>query len=188
MKGMKAVVAATAALVLSACAAPPPKPAVRENLVQKTATVESIDQASRLVTFRTEDGYATTVKVSEAARNLPQVRAGDRVTVSYYESLAAEVKKPGEGVAGVQTEVDAVRAPPGSMPAAGVGTLTRTTVTIESVDTKSSTVTFKRSDGSMDALVVESPEGKEFIKGLKKGDQVEIAYTEAIAIEVTPVN
>jgi hypothetical protein len=188
MKGMKAAIAATAVFVFSACAAPPPKPVVKENLVQKTATVESIDQASRLVTIRTEDGYATTIKAGDAVKNLPQVRTGDKVIVSYYQSLAAEVKKPGEGVAGVQTEVGAVSAPPGSMPAGGVGTLTRTTVTIEFVDNKSSTVTFKRSDGSMDALVVESPEGKEFIKGLKKGDQVEVAYTEALAVEVKPVN
>lgn len=188
MNGMKAAIAATAALVLSACAAAPPKPVVKENLVQKTATVESIDQATRLVTIRAEDGYATTIKVSDAVKNLPQVRVGDKVIMSYYESVAAEVKMPGEGVQGVQTEVGAVAAPPGSMPAGGAGVLTRTTVTIEAVDTKSHTVTFKRADGSPSALVVQSPEGQEFIKGLKKGDQVEVAITEAVAIEVKPVN
>ena len=31
----------------------------RENLIQRTATVESIDQASRLVTLRGEDGMAS---------------------------------------------------------------------------------------------------------------------------------
>jgi len=81
--------AIAAALVLAACAAPPPKPASRENLVQRTATVESIDQASRLVTLRGEDGHATTLLVSEEVRNLPQVKTGDKVTVSYYEALAA---------------------------------------------------------------------------------------------------
>ena len=35
---------------------------------------------------------------------------------------------------------------------------------------------------------VPPPEGREFIKGLKKGDQVEIAYTEAFAIEVKPAS
>jgi hypothetical protein len=186
MKKAWKVVAAAAGLTLAACATQPPKPAVRENLVQKTATVESIDPAGRLVTLRGEDGYATTIKVSEEVRNLPQVKAGDKVIVSYYEALAAEVKKPGEGVQGVEADVSTVRAPEGSMPAAGAGILMRTTVEIVSVDTKAHTVTFKRSDGAIQTVAVPSPEGRTFIKGLKKGDQVEVAYTEALAIEVKP--
>jgi hypothetical protein len=189
MRLLKYIPAAiTAALVLVACAAPPPKPVSQENLLQRTATVESIDQASRLVTLRGEDGNGFTVLVSEEVKNLPQVKAGDKVTISYYEALAAEVKKPGEGVAGVQADTAAVTAPPGSMPAAGAGMLLRTTVVIESVDKKLNTVTFTRSDGASRTVAVESPEGREFIKGLKKGDNVEVAYTEAVAIEVKPVN
>jgi hypothetical protein len=174
------------ALVVAACASDPPKPAVRENLVERTATVMAIDQASRLVTLQGEDGGAVTIQVSDEVRNLPQIKEGDKVTVSYYEAIAAEVKKPGEGVAGVQADVSTVRAPAGSMPAAGAGMLLRTTVTIESVDTSFNTVTFKRSDGMTRTVAVESPEGQQFIKGLKKGDQVEVAYTEAVAIEVKP--
>ena len=111
--------AIAAALILSACAAPPPKPVTRENLIQRTATVESIDQASRLVTLRGEDGHGFTVQVSEEARNLSQVKAGDKVTVSYFEALAAEVRKEGEGVQGVEADVAAVRAEPGQMPGGG---------------------------------------------------------------------
>lgn len=188
MKMSNAIAAGAAALVLAACAAPPPKPAVRESLIQKTATVESIDQASRLVTIRTEDGYATTIKISDAVKNLPQVKAGDKVTVSYYEALAAEVKKPGEGVEGVQADVSTVQAPPGSMPAAGAGVLMRTTVVIDSVDTQFNTVTFKRSDGLLRTVAVQTPQGQKFIKGLKKGDNVEVAYTEALAVEVKPAD
>ena len=188
MKKHNAFLAAAAtAIAMAACAAPPPKPVVRENLVTKTATVESVDAASRLVTIRTEDGYATTVKVSDAVKNLPQVKAGDKVSVSYYQALAAEVKKPGEGVAGVQADVSTVEAPPGSMPAAGAGVLLRTTVTIDSVDTQMNTVTFKNADGLLRTVAVQTPGGQKFIKGLKKGDEVEIAYTEALAIEVKPV-
>ena len=186
MNTRNCIAAAAAALVIAACAAPPPKPAMRDNLVQKTATVESIDQASRLVTLRGEDGGATTVKVSDEVRNLAQVKTGDKVVVSYYEAIAAEVKKPGEGVQGVEADVSSVRAEPGEMPAAGAGVLLRTTVTIDSVDKQMNTVTFKNADGLLRTVAVESPEGRKFIKGLKKGDEVEVAYTEAMAIEVKP--
>jgi Cu/Ag efflux protein CusF len=178
--------AGTAALVVAGCAAPPPKPAMADTLIQKTATVESIDQASRLVTLRREDGSATTVKVSDEVRNLAQVKTGDKVVVSYYEAIAAEVKKPGEGVQGVEADVAAVRAEPGEQPGAGAGVLLRTTVTIDSVDTQMNTVTFKNADGLLRTVAVKTPEGQKFIKGLKKGDEVEIAYTEAMAIEVKP--
>ena len=180
------IAAAVAAFVIAACAAPPPKPVMRDSLVQKTATVESIDQASRLVTLRGEDGYATTIKVSDEVKNLPQVKEGDKVVVSYYEAIAAEVKKPGEGVQGVEADVSTVQAEPGQMPAAGAGVLLRTTVMIDSVDTQMNTVTFKNADGLLRTVAIQTPQGQKFIKGLKKGDQVEVAYTEAFAIEVKP--
>ena len=148
----------------------------------------AIDQSTRLVTLQDEEGGAATIQVSEEVRNLPQVKEGDKVLVSYYEAIAAEVKKPGEGVEGVQADVSTARAPEGSMPGAGAGMLLRTTVTIESVDTDTNTVAFTRSDGSSRTVAVQTPEGREFIKGLKKGDQVEIAYTEAMAIEVKPAD
>jgi hypothetical protein len=62
----------------------------------------------------------------------------------------------------------------------------RTTVEIEFVDTTFNTVTFKRSDGVSRTVAVQTPEGQKFIRGLRKGDRVEIAYTEAFAIEVKP--
>ena len=108
------------------------------------------------------------------------------LTCAEFEALAAEVKKPGEGVQGVEADVSTVRAEPGERPAAGAGVLLRTTVEIEHVDTSFNTVSFRRSDGQSRTVAVESPEGRKFIRGLRKGDQVEIAYTEAFAIEVKP--
>jgi hypothetical protein len=54
------------------------------------------------------------------------------------------------------------------------------------VDTSFNTVTFKRSDGMSRTVAIQTPEGQKFIRGLKKGDQVEITYTEAVAMEVKP--
>ena len=149
------------ALAAAACAAPPPKPAVRENLIQKTATIEAVDAAKRLVTLRLEDGTSTTIKVSDAVQNLPQVKPGDKVTVSYYQALAVEVKKPGEGVKGVETEVNSVKAPPGSMPAAGAGVLIRTTVIIDSVDTQFKTVHLRGADAPGRGIYQGTQEGRQ---------------------------
>jgi hypothetical protein len=182
----RASAAIAAALILAACTAAPPKPVVRENLVQRTATVESIDQASRLVTLREEDGNGFTLQVSDEVRNLAQVKEGDRVTVSFFEALAAEVRKEGEGIKGVETDVAAVRAEPGERPAGGAGVLLRTTVEIVSVDKASNTVTFRRPDGTVRTVAVATEEGRKFIHGLRPGNRVDIAYTEAVAVEVKP--
>lgn len=181
-----AIVGFVAAFLCAACAAPPPQPVSRDTLVQKTATVESINLPSRLVTLRGEEGGGFTVVVDPAVRNLDQVKEGDKVVVSFYESLGAQVRKPGEGVKGVETEVATARAPEGSRPGAGAGVTVRTTVTIEAVDTSFNTVTFTRSDGVRRIVAIETPEGRAFIRGLRKGDQVEITYTEAVAMEVRP--
>jgi len=181
-----AIVAIAAAVLGAACTVPPPNPVTRDALIQRTATVESINLPSRLVTLRGEDGGSFTVVVDPAVRNLDQVKEGDKVVVSFYESLAAEVKKPGEGVEGVETEVATARAPEGSKPGGAAGVTMRTTVTIDSVDTSFNTVTFTRSDGMARTVAVQTAKGQEFIRGLKKGDRVEITYTEAVAMEVRP--
>ena len=60
-----------------------------------TATVEAIDLEKRLVTLKGPKGEKRTIKVGQEARNLPQLKVGDLVTVKYYESMAVEVIKPG---------------------------------------------------------------------------------------------
>jgi hypothetical protein len=180
--------AAMASLSLAACAAPPPKPVVRDQLVTETATVTSINHDSRLVTLRGEDGGEWTVIVDPAVKNLPQVQEGDKVVAKYYESIAAEVTKPGQGVKGVEATVGGGVAQPGERPAGAVGTQLRTTVTIESVDTTMNTVSFKRDDGMSRTVAIQTPEGQKFIRGLKPGDQVDVTYTEAVAMEVRPAD
>jgi hypothetical protein len=76
--------------------------------------------------------------------------------------------------------------PKGSIPTAAVGQTIKTTVKIESVDTSFDVVSFKRPDGLVRTIAVESPEGKRCTPPIKKGDMVDIEYTEALAISVVP--
>ena len=67
-----------------------------ENEVTRTATVQKIDLANRLVTLKgDQSGDTVVVKASADVKNLPQLRVGDRVTATYYQSIAYEVHKPG---------------------------------------------------------------------------------------------
>jgi Cu/Ag efflux protein CusF len=157
-----------------------------ENLESISATVESIDIEKRLVGLKGERGRTATVEVSPDVRNLAQVRVGDKVVVRYYESLAAEVKKKGTSATlnTVDDAAGAVRAAPGDKPGAAVGSVVSTTVVIQSVDTKANVVDFTGPGGMQRTVHVVKPEAQQFIAGLKKGDEVEMTYTEALAVSV----
>ena len=45
-------------------------------------------------------------------------------------------------------------------------------------------VVFRAADGVMEVTEVRRPEGREFIRGLKPGDRVQITYSEALAVRV----
>jgi Cu/Ag efflux protein CusF len=147
--------------------------------VQLTATVVEIDHKKREVTLKAADGREETFVVDEAAKNLDQVKKGDVLVVTYAEALAYEVKKPGAGSTGITA--GAAVAKPGEKPAGVVARETKVTVTITAIDEKAPTVTFKGPQGNTRTIKVKDPAK---LKDVKVGDQVEITYTQALALTV----
>jgi hypothetical protein len=182
---MRTIVGMFLVAVLAACAHRPAEPFVTDRLVQTTARVEAIDLPERLVSLSGPGGTAT-ISVAPEVRNLEQVQVGDEVVVSYYEGIAAQMRKRGAPNEGFATSAATVRAPEGERPARAVGQTIATVVKIESVDTALNTVTFRREDGLVRTLPIQTPEGRSFIRKLARGDEVDVMYTEAMAIEVVP--
>jgi hypothetical protein len=178
----------TAAVLLSACASKPPEPVNVENTQSISAKVVAIDHDDRLVSLQAPNGRTATVEVSPEVQNLDQVQPGDNVVVRYYQALAAQLVKKGSSSTLDKVDITdaAARADPGDKPGAAVGSTVKTTVVIDSVDQSFQTVTFKGPNGMLRTVAVETPQGKEFIQRLKKGDEVEVTYTEALAVSVEP--
>ena len=61
--------------------------------VKMTATVLSIDMGSRDVLLMDSQGKLHTVNVSDQARNLDQVRVGDKVTAEYTEAISLRAQE-----------------------------------------------------------------------------------------------
>lgn len=162
-----------------------PAPFMKESLHQMSATVEAISMDTREVTLRGKDGTVQTIKVGPEARNLAQVKVGDKVTVSYYESFAAQMRMHDKPSEGFQTAAGAIRAAPGERPGGAAAQSTASTVTIDSVDVPGSKVTFHRPDGVTMTIPVQTDAGRKFVSTLKKGDVVDVMYTEALAVDVT---
>ena len=179
-----AVLSTTA--LLAACAPQPPKPLAMSETVEASAIVEAIDYSTREVVLRDAQGRQTLVKAGPEVRNLAQVKKGDRVVVRFTEGFAAQVVKPGTGVTGVQAESSATRAAPGERPAATVGEQVRTTVKVYEVDPYANTIEVTGPRGYNRRLKVKDPQAIAFIRGLKKGDEVEVTFSEALALSVEP--
>jgi hypothetical protein len=172
---------AALSLGVGGCAATPKKTTVeRSNLVTLTATVEAIDQATRIVTLKGPKGDTITFKADEAVRNLPQVRVGDEVVVSYYESLAFRLLKSDEAAVN-EASAGLARAKSGEMPAGAGAQQVTVTVSIEGIDKAKGTVTFKGPSGKVTTVRAADPKNLELIK---VGDRVAITYSEALAISV----
>ena len=161
--------------------APLPSGVVGENVVSTTATVKAIDQETRRVTLQRSDGSLLKFTAGDEVRNLAQVEVGDEVTVAYYESLAYEVKKPGDATPGAAVAEGLGRAELGEKPAGIVGQAVTLTATIAGIDKGEGTVTLRSAEGELTTIKARHPENLERVA---VGDLVEITYTEALAISV----
>ena len=72
-----------------------PGKVARQETVQLTATVESVDAATREVVLKAADGSLRTVFAGDDVRNLDQIKAGDKVTVRYSVGLVLQLVKGG---------------------------------------------------------------------------------------------
>lgn len=160
-----------------------PGKATAVRAVQISALVVSIDKATRTVTLKGPKGNVVDVVAGDEVRNFDQIKVGDFVVVRYAQSLTLELRKVKGAVGDVTVREGAARAKPGEQPGA-VGAREVTAIaTVTAVDPKKSTITLKGPRGNVVVLDVQNPDQ---FKVVKKGDQVEVTYTEALALSVEP--
>jgi Cu/Ag efflux protein CusF len=196
MSGRHAVgIAVACALSLAACAKPKPPPppvavtSVKEgknsitstNVVTATATVVAINHRTRMVTLLRSDGQRVRFRVSDEVRNLSQVKKGDQVNVTYYESIALHLRKPGTGRVGVTVDEDAARAQPGELPAGAMAREVTVTSKVVGIDRQNQSATLQLPDKERMTFPVQDPSR---LDRVRVGDLVKLTYREAIAIAV----
>ena len=116
-------------------------------------------------------------------KNFQQIKTGDRVTAKYYESTAIFVRKPNEppfAERGSAVEVAA----PGQRPGAIAVDIAEMTARVEDIDYQNRTVTLRGPQQKTATLKVDT-NVKRF-DDVKKGDEIVVRHTEAVAINVEP--
>ena len=64
--------------------------------VTLSGTVETIDLQKRVVNIKTADGHFQTVDVPPSAKRFDEVKVGDKVSITYNNTVSARLKPPGE--------------------------------------------------------------------------------------------
>lgn len=157
------------------------KPVTQGASVSETFTIDAIDYKARMVTLRDAKGQTETIFCGPDVQRFDALKVGDRVTFRYYESVVYAIRKPGSGPA-ASASADMVRTP-GDRPGGTISQQMTAMVTIAAIDPKVPSVTITTKDGQKMSSRVENPKN---LEGLKVGDQVEVTYTQALAINVTP--
>ncbi len=152
--------------------------------VQVSAEVIGIEKATRTLTLKGPKGEVVDLVASDEVKNFDQIKLGDRVITRYIEALTLELQKPGTAASdAVTVRKDAARAKPGERPAVAGARQVSALVKVVAVDPKASTIRVKGPKGNETTLNVQNPDQ---FKVVKKGDLIEVTYTEAIALSVEP--
>ena len=183
--GPLAVLAQQPATTDTTVATAPGKAMVAQT-TKASATVVSLDANTRTVSLKAANGKTYDVVAGPEVRNFDQLKVGDLVTAEYVQALSLELKKRAPGTSGIrEATVDqgAARTKLGEKPGVAGAHQITAIADVVAVDTKKHLVTLKGPKGNQVDLNVQDPEQ---LKNIKKGDQVEVVYTEAVAIAVAP--
>jgi len=143
----------------------------------------AVDTAQRLVTIETPRGPAT-LHVPDKVKNLAQIKAGDTLRITYNLAVATALKRGGEPIrSSVQAQSAAPTQQKGAV-AAGSGMKEEMiTANVVAVDSAKNRITVQGPAGRVVTLKLPEPG---MAAQVKVGDQLEVAYRLAVAVQVLP--
>ncbi|WP_207538178.1 hypothetical protein [Sabulicella rubraurantiaca] len=163
-----------------------------EETTTANGVVETIDPRSRELLLRgaggAQSGPLLSMVVGQRVQNIERVRPGDRVNVTYYQGLMARMARPLSS-APTPGGVMALDRTAATAPRPG-GEATRVLsgrITVTNVDPATNTISFLGPNGVPRTVTVQNPEVQAMVRSLRRGDQVDVVYEEALAIAVEPM-
>ena len=154
--------------------------------VTVTATVKSIDPATRHIVLTSADGQDVTIKAPEEMRNFGQLQVGHRVAATYTIETEFALS-PGDKLPPNTLAVIEARAAKGELPAAAVANHMVLTGAILGIDRANHTVrVVNPRGGEVHTIDVREAAGRAALGKLKVGDYVTAYITERMLISVRP--
>jgi hypothetical protein len=147
--------------------------------MRSLATVEAVDQGTRTVTLRREDGTRVALKAPPEAQNFDQVRVGDPVSAEYLDVVSVFMRKSEAPPAATEIATLGV-APTGGKPGVVMVDTKETTARVESLDLSTRMLVLQTPDGFR-RLVSVNP-GVQRLNEMKPGDEVVMRQTEGVVL------
>jgi hypothetical protein len=147
-------------------------------VVTGSGTIQKIDKDNRVITVKGDKGNTLDIKVGPNVA-IDKLKIGQRVNAAYYEEVALALHKPGEQ-APKMTQTVTER---------GGITAQQTTVTakVVAVDTAANKVVLMGPQGNKHEVKVEDPDLQAQLGKIKAGDNMDVTYTQAVAISMEPM-
>lgn len=160
--------------------APPSSLNVQRSEVKTTVgKVEAVDLKTRKLTLRTPQGRIFVIQVGKEAVNLPQVRKGDLIDITYGRDMEVRLAEPGEEFREQSKLVAGAK--PGAKPR-GVEIMgTNVTAKILALDKVNQLVELEFTDGPTAVVKVQNPAN---LDRVKVGDTIAISYLEVMEVAV----
>ena len=146
-----------------------------------TAEVLAIDKEGRILTLLGPKKNVVDLEVGEEARNFDQIRVGDQLKITYYESVALDLGKPGtqpDAAAGLVAARSAKGEKPGGYAVGAVDV----SASVVGIDKKKRALTLELPEGNV--VTTEVDKSVKAFDTLKVGDAIHARLTKAIAISV----
>jgi len=169
-------IAAALFLSLVRPGAPVQAPNVATHETTTVATVDRVERSSRVLTARSEGNVVHTLYVDPSVKAFDDLKKGDVVTVRYIESVVVQVRPNAKLTAVQDTTAEAQKAGD-----ANVLQQQKRIVTIEDIDSQGLFVTYRTQDNTRGVHAVQN---KELLKGIRKGDRVEVTLTQSRAVSI----
>jgi hypothetical protein len=175
-----AAVLTIAFLLTGATAASGQDPIVKTSSISSTATIQAIDSTTRTITLRDQSGSEDMYSVGPAVKRFDELKVGDAVKTTYYESIVLQIRKAG-GQPGPTSSETAVTPGKGALPGATIGVQDKMTVTVKTIDNNLPSITVTTPAGR---TVTRKVENKKNLEGVNVGDLIDITYTRAVLTNI----
>ena len=147
------------------------------------AVVTKVDSKTRTVTLKDKDGTVTNFVAGPEIKNFPQIKVGDRLTVTHELAVVIELLKVNNQ--GIRSEVQTTSqtsAPLGSKPASVISNTTTIIATVIGIDRQKLTISVKGTKGKPDIYRIKNAA---LLKDIAVNDEVKIVLYDAMAASFT---
>jgi len=190
LSGFFALVVMTCSLALHAAdgdTVRQPGTVIAESKTEDQAVVRDINREKRTLTLAMPNGALKTFVVDEQVKRFATILPGDIVRTTYSDSITVALRKT-KIEPGVKVEESLSPDLDNGLAGKSLRQVT-TTATIEAIASDFRSVSLRGPDGKLDNVDVRNPANLDKLRSgeVKVGDQVDITYTQAVAVSLEKV-